>query len=69
MAHNDLKLKMKVETDYFFLSISWLRLYDTEHVMAGRWGFHEETIRNKVRNVVEKLAALAEEKIQGDVLT
>jgi DDE superfamily endonuclease len=47
----------------FFMAICWLRLYETEHVMAGRWGQGEDTIRGKVRRVSEVIQLLKEKKI------
>jgi hypothetical protein len=46
------------------LSINWLKLYDTEHVLAGRWGLCEETIRNKVSNYLNKIQEMKESKVQ-----
>ena len=33
--------------DDFFLTLNRLKLYDTEHVLSGRWGHCEETVRKK----------------------
>ena len=40
------------------MTFNWLALYDTEHVLAGRWGLHEETIRDKVQEITKKIAEL-----------
>lgn len=50
------------ETD-FLITMNWLKLYDTEHVLSGRWGLHEETIRQTVKKYVAKMAALQQSKI------
>jgi hypothetical protein len=51
-VHNDLRDGGVVFTTRdFFMSVYWLRLYDTEHVMAGRWGLDEKTIKKPFENV------------------
>jgi hypothetical protein len=37
------------------VALNWLFCYNTEHVLAGRWGLHEETIRDKVQGLTKKL--------------
>jgi hypothetical protein len=48
------------------MTFNWLALYDTEHVLAGRWGLHEETIREKVHDITKKIAKLKSMKIRLD---
>lgn len=48
------------------MTLNWLALYDTEHVLAGRWGLHEETIRDKVQGLTKKIAKLKSKKIRLD---
>ena len=50
----------------FFMALNWLKLYDTEHVLAGRWKFHEETIRDKVQAYTKKIQLLKSKKIRLD---
>jgi hypothetical protein len=45
------------------MAINWLRLYDTEHELAGRWGLSEESIRNHVKNCCKAIQSLKEDKI------
>jgi hypothetical protein len=49
-----------------FMTLNWLKSYDTEHVLAGRWGLSEEIIRNKVRQVATKIAELSKLKFTGE---
>ena len=51
------------ELRYVFMAASWLKLYDTEEVMAGRWQFGEEHCRNKVKDYVERIQQLKPLKI------
>ena len=57
--HNELKFLM--------MALCWLKLYDTEHVMAGRWGFGEEFCRETVKRYVRKLQSLRDDKIRFQV--
>ena len=49
-------------------AIMWLKLYDTEEVMAGRWGFGEEYCRNKVKEYLKRIQKLKASKISFDGL-
>ena len=55
-----------VHLSSLFMAICWLRLYDTEEVMAGRWGFGEQQCREKVRDYVSRIQALKPMKIKFD---
>lgn len=57
-----------VHLSSLFMAICWLRLYDTEEVMAGRWGFGEQHCREKVRDYVSRIQALKPMKIKFDDL-
>ncbi len=46
------------------MALNWLRLYDNEHVLAGRWGLSEQTIREKVRECIKGIVSLKGEKIK-----
>ena len=48
----------------FLLGANTLKLYLTEKVMAGRWDCHEQTFREKWKEVVAAIAALRSEKIK-----
>jgi len=56
------------ELGYVFMAASWLKLYDTEEVMVGRWNFGEEHCRNMVRDYVERIQKLKPLKISFDGL-
>jgi hypothetical protein len=49
---------------YFFLCLSWLKNYDTESILAGRWNLDEKTIRLWVEYYAECLSIICEGKIQ-----
>lgn len=51
-----------------FMAASWLKLYDTEEIMAGRWQFGEEYCRNTVREYVSRIQQLKPLKISFDGL-
>ena len=46
-----------------FMAIMWLKLYDTEEVMAGRWNFGEGYCRKTVRDYVLRIQRLKTLKI------
>ena len=48
------------------MTLNWLFGYNTEHVLAGRWGLRKETIRKKVRGLTKKIAKLKSKKIRLD---
>lgn len=53
----------KIDIKDFFLALSWLKLYETENVLAGRWTLSEKTIRNTCRSYVQKIQQLKESKV------
>ena len=50
----------------FLLAVDTLKLYSTEHTMAGRHHCCEQTYREKWKRVVAAIAALREDKIKFD---
>jgi len=52
-----------------FMAISWMKLYDTEEVMAGRWGFGEKYCRESARDYVSRIQKLKPTKITFDRLS
>lgn len=63
--YNDLSNIMdKRNPSHFLMAINWLKLYDSEHVLAGRWSLNEDTIRINVRNYVSKIQQLKQTKVQ-----
>jgi hypothetical protein len=62
--HSDLATIMpKIDIKEFFLAFSWLKLYETEHVLAGRWVLSEKKIRMTCRLYVQKIQELKERKV------
>lgn len=53
-----------LEVEHFLMALCWLKIYDTEHVMSGRWGYCEEYCRETVKFYVEKLQMLKKIKIR-----
>jgi len=53
----------KLDVKSVLMGMCWLRLYETEEVMAGRWGYGEKHIREVVREYVQWIGALKEFKI------
>ena len=51
-----------------FMSICWLKLYDSEMVMAGRWGHGEKYCRETVKEYVSRIRKLKPLKITFDNL-
>ncbi len=45
-------------------AVSWLKLYETQHVMSGRWGYGEEVCRDTVKHIASRLQHLKSKKIQ-----
>jgi DDE superfamily endonuclease len=52
-----------IDLRYFLITINWLKLYDTEHVLAGRWKLDESTIRNHVKKHLDAIQSLKETKV------
>jgi hypothetical protein len=48
---NDIELK-------HLMTLCWLKLYETEHVMSGRWGHGEEVCRDNVKHIASRLKHL-----------
>jgi hypothetical protein len=57
-----------IDKTSLFMAIAWLKLYETEEVMAGRWCYGEEYCRNTVREYVSRIRALKGRKISFDGL-
>ncbi|KAL7524189.1 hypothetical protein ACHAXR_000470 [Thalassiosira sp. AJA248-18] len=50
------------------MAIAWMKLYETEEIMAGRWGYGEQYCRETVREYVSRIRALKHKKITFDGL-
>ena len=49
---------------HLMMTLCWLKLYETEHVMSGRWGFGEEFCRDTVKQITSRLQCLKAKKIK-----
>lgn len=48
---------------YLLLALNWLKLYDTEHVLSGRWKFCEDHLRVKLKGYARHIQSLRGKKI------
>jgi hypothetical protein len=46
------------------ITLCWLKLYETEHIMLGRWGCGEEFCRDTVKQIATRIQRLKATKIQ-----
>jgi hypothetical protein len=53
----------KIDLKYFFLALYFLKSYDTEIILSGWWGFHEETARTWIWWYLKKIQAMKGEKV------
>ena len=60
MENTDVDLKNTL------MALNWLKLYDPEPVLAGRWNLSEETLRVQIREYVGIIASLQDSMIQWD---
>jgi hypothetical protein len=51
------------QLQFLFMAIYWMKQYDTEEVMASRWGYAERFCREVVRAYVSRIQALKPTKI------
>jgi hypothetical protein len=49
---------------HLLMTLNWLKTYDTESNLAGRWKMHEDTIRQWIWFYVNKIGGLVGEKIK-----
>ena len=64
--YNDLSSRDRMEASNLFMALNWLRIYDNEHVLAGRWMLDEKTIRTRVRKTVTAIQGLKDIKIKWE---
>lgn len=55
-----------IDVASLLMAITWMKLYDMEEVMAGRWGFSEKYCRDTVREYVSRIRDLKPIKISFD---
>jgi hypothetical protein len=51
------------KVERLMMTLCWLKLYETEHVMAGRWKHCEELCRDTAKDFLSRLHSLKEKKI------
>ena len=59
----DLEKVKPVIPKSLFMAICWLKIYDLEEVMAGRWGYGEKYCRETVRDYLKRIQKLKKDKI------
>ena len=60
--YNDLREK-NVRSDRLLMAMNFLKGYDTEHVLSGRWKMDEREIRESNRIVLREIQGLKEKKV------
>ena len=58
------RIMAKIDPTKLLMTINWLKLYDTEHVMAGRWGLREETVRRNILEYTKRIQDMTPAKVQ-----
>ena len=53
-----------IDAETFLMGMNWLTVYHVYPVMAGIWGYGEEFIGKKVKEVVSLIRELKEQKIR-----
>jgi len=53
---------------YFMMTLNWMKSYQVEHVLAGLFKVHEDTVRKWTWFYTKRIQGLKEEKIRWDVL-
>ena len=62
--YKDLKKDFpSIKLRYYMLTLNWLKLYDIEHVLSGRWGYCEDNIRPNVKKYARMIQSLVAKKI------
>jgi hypothetical protein len=61
MKHNK---RENIILRHLMMTLCWLKLYETEHVMSGRWGFSEEFCRDTVKQTDSRPQCLKAKKIK-----
>jgi hypothetical protein len=60
--HNDLK-HLNIQVNQLLLALNFLKLYESEHVLAGRWKMNEKTLRVVNRATLKSIQWLKEKKV------
>ena len=62
IKHNKSK-RENIILSHLLMTLCWLKLYENEHVISGRWGFGEEFCRDTVKQITSRLQCLKANKI------
>ena len=57
-----------VSVKKLFMAICWLKLYEIEEALAGRWGWNEKTCRDAIQEYLKRIRKLKAQKIRLDNL-
>lgn len=49
------------------MTLNWAKRYDVEHVLAGRWGYGEEYIGAKIKEIGKRIQSFVERVIKFDL--
>jgi hypothetical protein len=58
------EMKNDIVLKHLMMTLCWLKLYETKHVMSERWGFGEEFCRDTVKHIASRHQCLKGKKIQ-----
>jgi hypothetical protein len=61
--YNDIKHDHRIQANRLLMALNFLKLYDLEHVLAGRWGINEKTLRELNRDTVKAIQDQKEKKV------
>ena len=51
------------ELKFFFMTLYWLKSYDTELILSGWWDLHIDTIRRRTWSICKKIQGLKATKV------
>ncbi len=57
-------LSSKQNVGHIMIMLCWLKLYETKHIMSGRWGYSEEFCRDIVKQTATTIQCLKAKKIR-----
>jgi hypothetical protein len=61
-TYMDLKVE-GVQCNRLLMALNFLKLYDSEHVLSGRWKIDEKLLRESIRQTVQQIQDLKNKKI------
>jgi hypothetical protein len=60
--YNDIK-HQRIQANRLLMALNFLKLYDSEHVLAGRWQINEKTLREINRDTVKAIQGQKNKKV------